>query len=208
MKFKWNFKQQLLYNLFLLILCCFFIIICASLYDGEFNLRDVCISNLGNPELNSRGWWIFSICMCLMAILIIPHILYLYRNINFYSRILEQIWLFLLIMGSIGMFFVGIVNEINYPTHLAFAAIAFGGYGLALILALVIMLVRVIKGEKWPNLVSYIIMAIFMSVLLGIIIREIVVYGIRNPSDLNFTEWIAFFLIIGWIFSMTIIVKR
>lgn len=74
----------------------------------------------------------------------------------------------LLILGSFGMFMVGIVNETMYELHVIFAAIAFGGIGLALFLSIIILIVRVIKREEWPNLKKFFVLFVILFFFWGL----------------------------------------
>lgn len=202
---SWDLRRHIIYLAALLFLSIFFIGICILLYDGPFTFRDVCISNLGNPLYNPRGWWVFSLGMCLLAVLIIPHVVYLYKRVDFGVELLRKAWFLLVMVGVFGMFMVGIVNETNYGLHIAFAAFAFGGYGLAMILSILVMIIRVIRGKKWPDARSFSVLLVLLLGFLMVIVSEILKYGINNPADLNFTEWMAFFLILTWIYGLTFV---
>jgi hypothetical protein len=65
--------QQMKYFAIILAICLSLIIISASFYHIPFNFYDVCISNLGNPGYNPKGWWLFTLACVSAGIFLIPY---------------------------------------------------------------------------------------------------------------------------------------
>jgi hypothetical protein len=177
----------------------------ALLYDTPFTFRAVCISNLGNPNYNSRAWWLFSVVCVLGALVLFPCCMYLYHHFTTPNIYLARLWVVFVMTGVAGLAAVGVVNETIHPAHLVLAFFAFGGFGLALFLSLGILAWKVWAHEAWPTSGQFVALLATIGAFIGVILRELQIYGIANPADLNFTEWVAFALIMTWLVLLLLI---
>jgi hypothetical protein len=204
-------QGHLLY--FILVLGSAFILLAISggLYNLPFSLRTVAISNLGNPTLNPRGWWVFTISFVFTGLALLPHIKYLYSR--FQSKpieipILKYIWLIFMLFSCIGMVGVGILNETLGAIHYVVAIFGFGGMGLNMLYTIALLVYSTIRHRNWFPVKRWMIFygGIFMA--MGVLIREFSIYGIANPADLNFSEWWALFLLVGWFIGIYFLLEK
>jgi uncharacterized protein DUF998 len=200
-----NQKQMNLYILGVTLIFGLLLVVGGSLYYKSFNFRDVCISNLGNPGHNPDGWWLFTIAMIFSAIGLIPVYQAIFKKLEMGKNIFGKIWMSLLYLASFGMVGVGIFNETMGIIHYYFAGFTFGGFGIAALSSVGIYSYRIKINKTWPSLKGFCILFSIMLILIIIILSEVITYGIDVPSDLNFTEWIAFFLIFTWLYGTHIL---
>lgn len=179
------------------------LILCGSLYFQPFTFRTACPSNLGNPNLNPRGWVLFSILMIAYGALLVPHALYLHRKIFPVTKGLTNSMLVFTLLGCAGMTGVGIFNETFGAIHYVFAGFAFGGFGIATFLFMIILTRKKIlekrKGFKaWAGII--ILYGIILS-FVALMFREFAIFGFDAPWELYLAEWYAFFAILTWVFG-------
>ena len=167
-------------------------------YKIPFNFRDVCISNIGNPNHNPQSYLIFTFVCIFAGILLSGHQMYIYKNLKHISKIPAKIGLFLSLLGDVGLILVGIVNETYFPEHFILAGFAFGGMGLAIFVSVFMLMWDIYKRRDKDLIPIFSTSMIFLAVCSSIILREFSIYGVNVASDLFFTEWIAFFLVMGW----------
>jgi hypothetical protein len=180
----------------------------TQLYDTPFTFRLVCISNLGNPNYNIMGWWLFTLDFIFGAIILLPHCLYVYRHFQTPNKIFGGIWLLLSLMGVFGLVMVGIFNETINPAHIIFALFSFGGIGLGLFVSLIIMGWKIYAHEPWPTKGQYFGFILVIIGFLAVILNELRKYGIDVPSDLNFTEWVAFILLMVYLIGLYLVIPN
>jgi len=181
--------------------------ISAFLYEKTFTFRNACVSNVGNPIYNPRGWWIFTLVYIFSGIFFVGHHLYIYKRLDIDSLFLKNSWLFLSIIGDIGIVFTGIFNETLGFSHILFAVMAFGGLGLAIIEVVLLISYWIIAKKKYPSPRASVLLLCFFTLMTAIIVRELVTYGIKVPYELNFAEWIAFFLVLGWQLLLLLVIS-
>jgi hypothetical protein len=184
------------------------LIICATFYNTPFNFRDVCISNLGNPTLNGRAWWLFSVDFIFGSFIMWVHSSYIYHHLPNSPKYFNKIWLFLMRVTCFGMVAISIVNETNFTYHYFLAFFAFGGIGLATFFSILHLIIRFIQTRSWKLGSLFNLFILLFIVCLIIIVKEVLTYGIVIPSDLNFTEWIAFFGLLIWIVGLFFILPE
>jgi hypothetical membrane protein len=195
------------YYLIILIIATILIIITANLFERPFTFHDVCISNLGNPtsNYNPKAFWLFSITCIFGSIALIPIYKQIYIILLPEQPQVSRIWLFLLIIATIGLSGVGIFNEHMGPIHYVFAILAFGGYGLAILLFGGMMIHRTMIKAPWSSVRSWVILYLILILLMVFMISEVIRLGIDNPADLNFVEWVAFFTVAIWFGGLTLL---
>ncbi len=176
----------------------------AALYSIPITFRTHAISNLGNPKpnYNPRGWWLFTLLFVAMAIFILPYVVYIAHGIPF-----PRLWLGLMGLSCAGLALVGIFNESLGAIHYVGAVMAFSGAGIGAIVYLPIFIRVIVRKSGNIHPIPFSLLYCYVLVFLAIIIREVVTYGISKPSDLNFTEWMALFLLLGWIFGLYFVVE-
>jgi hypothetical protein len=202
-----------IYILFLSILFFIGIFLSASTYQGgiyqaqeyilPFTLSNTCISNLGNPNLNPRGWFIFSITLIIVSILLIPHVLYLNHHYHSDAPKFTTAIVVFISFSIIGLIGVAIFDENNFTYHYIFATFAFGGMGLGLFLSFFYFAYRLYQKQQWPKPTSFII---FFGIILTVcifLISQLLQFGFADPRDLNFAEWITFFMLLFWLIGIT-----
>ena len=182
-----------------------FLVLSGLLYSVQFTFVTVCVSNLGNPTLNPRGWWLFTVAMVFGAVALIPYFNYIIREMDVKHHRILYPWALLFYLGSIGMAGVGLFNETMGPIHYVFAIFAFGGLILDMLFSIIIMIYRIVKHYPWPNLKSFIITYSSVLFIGGLAIREILIFGVDNPSELFLAEWYAFFFVLAWMFALLIL---
>jgi len=161
----------------------------------NWSLRNASISFLGDPNLVPDIWWIFSLLMIMLAIFFVPIIRLIPRIIPFPHKFFQIGTQIVMSISAVGLIGVGIINQTVYELHIFVAVFAFGGMGLALLLSLPLSIYSIIKKTQRIDPRKFIILLIIIGIFFGIMINELLVYGIDNPQDLNFLEWTATFML-------------
>ena len=163
------------------------------------------ISEEGNPGGNPRGWYFFSLGICGTAIFLIPHFLYIYRNLQPSVKLLNKFSLFCMIIGSMGLFIVGTINEDYEMPHNVAAAVAFGSIGLAAFFILIILMRKMILKDPWPRIGSVIL---FYSclIIMGIFVTQGTITLTLLGEKTSFYQWISLWIMISWMFGMYLII--
>jgi len=176
--------------------------IAALLHSKPFTFQTVCVSNLGNPSPNQnpRGWWLFSLAMIVAGPFMFGHVNYLYYRLLPTWPKYAQLMRISMVLGSIGMPLVGIINESNWPPHIAVSLVAFLGLGIPSIFSLPLLIAKWIKHDPWPSVSG---ITILYCVLSAAAVRMIVLMTENNfqPSTAaQFeSEWWAFGVVLVWL---------
>jgi hypothetical membrane protein len=194
-------KHYALYFIWVLSIAFGLLLISANLYSSPFSWRTVAISNLGNPNLNPRGWWIFTLDFVFAGIALLPIFKYLssiFQTRSFNTPRIGSFWQMLMLFSSIGLIGVGIFNETLGPIHYIFAIFGFGGMGLNIVYTFALLGYDIFHQRKWFRVTPWVILYFFTFLGISVILREFAIYGISNPADLNFSEWWGLVILIGW----------
>jgi len=195
-------KHHGIYLLFLLIFFLGLLGISQLLFPGGYDWTHRFISEEGNPDKNPLGWVFFTISICGTSLLFIPNSLYIYRLLKPRMLIFSRINLGFLLLGSIGLFIVGSVNENIRYIHDFGAILAFGSYGAGAFCSFIICLRKNILRESWPPMAGFLF-------LFGIIINLgiYIAYNYAHITSFNFAEgakyqWSSFWLILTYFCGM------
>jgi hypothetical membrane protein len=176
---------------------------------GPFTFLYTAISNLGNPLLNPRGWWVFSMGMIGTGILLIPQLRYLYYHIRTDTVKSAKLVVFFLSLTAMGLIGAGIINEqLAFPVHYFFGACVYGGLGLAAIYGFFFFIVRMVRRQKWPKPWQF---ALAYSVLLtacGFLFSVLFSLSQPGPHPLELVEWLMLVVLLGWLFWLQMILPR
>jgi Protein of unknown function (DUF998) len=162
------------------------------------------ISEEGNPIGNQKGWYFFSLGICGIAILLIPHFLYIYRHLPS-TLLISKFLLFFTFTGSIGLFIVGVISELNELPHNIAAGIAFGSFGLAIFSSLLIFLYKLVKKEVWPKM-GQIIVFYCIIISMGIFVANGMIVHFGEKTSVY--QWIGFWIMFVWFLGMYLIIPN
>jgi hypothetical protein len=134
--------------------------------------------------------------------LIVPHYLFIYRNIYPVTKGLTNGMLVFVLVSAVGMVGVGIVNETTWIPHAILAGFIFGGVGLAMGLSLPIFIRKIQLGHAWPRPWTVVALMAVIFTFLGLMAGEFISFDQGVVSNLNLAEWYAIFAIFTWIFGV------
>ncbi len=178
------------------------------LYGNGFSFTEVCISNLGNPGYNPKGWKLFTTMFISSGLYLIPFHIYLFKRLRNYFPIWDRVWIFLLFLGDLGIILVGIFNETLGLIHIIAALLAFGGLGVALFLSIIFFSINVYKNRAWPSKIPFLILMSVLGGILLFLIHELINHGFDIPKDLNPAEWAVFSLILIWQIGILFLIEK
>ncbi len=202
------------------VLCTFlffllFLVICMFLFEGGvwgenhyggFSFQHTAISNLGNPLLNPRGWWIYTITMVGMGLLLIPQLRYLYHHIRVDAPKSAKVLMLCLALTPMGMIGSGIINEeLLFVLHYIFGASVYAGLGLAAIYAFFFFIVRLIRRKSWPALWQFVIIYGLVLAACGFLFSQLALLGQPGFDEIDLSEWVMLFVLLGWFVGVYLI---
>jgi len=198
-------KTHGLYLLILLI----FILTCLGisqlLYVGGYNWTHRFISEEGNPDKNPVGWIFFTLGICSTAVLLVPHSIYLYRALKPTMLFLSRINFGFLILGSIGLFIVGSVNENIEDFHNLGATLAFGSFGLGAFCSFIICIRKLFLHAQWPPFLGF----LFLYAIIISLGAYIAYHFIQLPhSETSRYQWTGFFTILTYFYGMYVLIQQ
>lgn len=182
----------------------------GPIHPDAYNIFDNWISDMGNHEHTPAPFLLDTVLIATGALLI-PFTFYLERHLAPIPKTIEDLdrtphrWIYRLmsmafffnLIGSIGMFGVGIFSEdrdyLLPGSHFVFSVILFGAFALGgMCLGLVIM----IDGQQFvPKPLNFILGAYG--------VHGLMIVGVVTAMDLKpLTEWIIFFALIAWILPL------
>ncbi|MHA1684693.1 MAG: DUF998 domain-containing protein [Promethearchaeota archaeon] len=201
-------KEHGFYLIFLGIPSALLLIATISMYDG-FSFMDVWVSALGNPDLNPRAWWLFSILLVTVGTLLFPHFMSIFNHLHRIVPRLAIVMMMFLVTSQIGMVGVGLFNETMGVIHDIVAIMAFGGMAVVILMAAGMFSIIIYKkGLKDAALIrSFVVVYACVFTFVSIMAREFVIHGFVR-QDLDFAEWMAFFAIFTWIFGVYFLIYK
>ena len=210
-------KVHRVYILLIFILFATICVICQNVFPEPYSILKNSISDQGCPLNNPNGYYLFNIGIIVMALLLVPHFLYLSHVLKQVMPGVTFITLFLGFIGSIGMIIVGIFPKHMEPIHGIAAMITFIAFFLYSNGTFIIFLQTRIFLKSFRSrskgLITYLVL--FNISFAGLIIACIF---LENPPEsqeimnLFFTfplwEWLYFLVIMGWLIGAFILVNQ
>lgn len=215
---KYSKKTSYIYLSFVLGIFFIFLVIAIAAYPPPYSIFTNAISNLGNRHLNLfPGWLWFSIGLWIFGPATLPHFFYQYRALKRTLKWAASIFLVCSIISSIGMVGVGIFSEdANFPMHVAFAAMVFGGMLLASLFSWFSIIAMIVK-EKNVRLkkVLCVVLVFMVVIVVGVAVTISTVYvntdtnAIQQISFLSikFWEWMLFLTLIFQTILLTVLIN-
>jgi hypothetical protein len=186
-----------------------FLMVCLGLsqlvYPDGYHWTHRFISEEGNHVGNPNGWIFFTFGICTSALLVIPHSIYIYRHLQPQVLLFARFILFLLLVGSIGLFIVGAISEEHNVPHNTGSALAFGGYGFAVFCSFLICIRRLFLKAHWPTIPQFFLLFGILFAM-GIIIG----YGMATypAGETQRFQWTGLFTILTYFFGMYLIIPE
>jgi hypothetical protein len=135
--------------------------IARTLYsaDGPYLLNFYPISRQGNVVLNPIGAWFFIIGTTIVSMLLIPYLVYIYRQLHPTMKPIAHLMRFMGVIGALGLMLVALFPEGTGPVmgfiHGTGSFMAFSGLGLVVTCTFFIMIRRIIQKEAWPTIPQF-----------------------------------------------------
>jgi hypothetical protein len=181
-----------------------FLLAALAAYPGMYGMSTNAISNLGNHELNPfPGWFLFSVGLWIFGFSGLPLFFYQFRALKHVLKWAAFICLLCSITSSAGMIGVGIFSEDqDFPLHVAFAAMAFGGMVFSAVFSWFSIMAMVIKEKNARTkkiiagiLVFMMATLIVVAATIGSLYLDIHSLGMAEDSlpSIELWEWIFFF---------------
>jgi len=195
-----------------------FLLAALAVYPGTYSMLTNAISNLGNHELNPfPGWLLFSVGLWIFGPTTLPIFFYQFRALKPVLKWAACIFLACSITSSAGMIGVGIFSEdMNFPLHVAFAAMAFGGMVLAAIFSWFSIMAMAIKEKTARTrkilagtLVFMMTILIIVAATIGSLYIDIHSLDIAEDSlpSIELWEWIFFFTLASQTIFLTALIN-
>lgn len=165
-------------------------------YGPSFTLRNACISNLGNPMLNPKGFRWMNNSLIFLGIAWAFLYVFAFQIFNPISPVVSMIVLIMGLTSCVCSIFVALLHEDKVEIiHFIMGALFFVGFGFGMILFLFYVLFRIIIGEIWPPL-GLSIGIIISAITIGILLIILLVKRKGGRKQMNDLEWYLFFMII------------
>ncbi|MBD3353421.1 MAG: hypothetical protein GF364_18205 [Candidatus Lokiarchaeota archaeon] len=206
-------KEYLVY--FVIVLAIYFtgVILAASVYPEEFSMREVYISYLGGYPNNPDGYMIYNTCEFIAGFLLIPHFVYLLRNIWPTAKLLNVITALFGIIGCIGFALIAIWHQ-GTPGdgHSITTWLAFGGFGGAAFFMFFLLIRKMMLKDSWPKWYTFLLLygSTFAILITTLLLENYSDWFIALGLDPAYTsgkfmEWMYFFTVFDWlIFSVLV----
>lgn len=190
------------------------LVISYGFYPGAYSILTHAVSQLGSPVYNPKGWIFFSIAMIFAGITLVPHVLYLFRQMSRKSFHFID-WLFLLtgLIGCAGLITLGLYDMHSEPGHGIATFMSFGSYAASCGLSAIRLLIDINAGKStmkiWQWLLTFIPMAI-VGVVSQIVTYIPEVLGALSETvwfEFFFWEWMGLFSLAIWLLGMYFAIK-
>ncbi|MEX2682967.1 MAG: hypothetical protein Q6373_015360 [Candidatus Sigynarchaeota archaeon] len=185
---------------------------------GEFNLVDYQISFLGDPLTNPCGHHLFTATLWTLGCAAVPLLSFYRRALAALEARVAGVFTFFFALGIPAMFVVGIVPwSLDPDVHIISAGIAFGGAGVAYLLAgigIIIARVRDRAGKIPASLVMpFLVYVPFVILGIWVQVGNYLEYGrVYNVGEswrsFLLWEWLLFFAVLSMCASTTIALAR
>ncbi|MHA1371046.1 MAG: DUF998 domain-containing protein [Promethearchaeota archaeon] len=169
------------------------------------------ISHTGSSGRNPRGWYFFSIFMVCSGITSIPNVMYIYNGLKRNRFTCSKTILIFYLVALIGTTLVGLFpSDLNHLMHVLSAALAFGGFTLAL---LTFFLNALAKKLYRISMLSILLISV---IALTIITQGRTVLYYDSDFDrfrgtiysFSLWEWLLFFtIVVSFLFNIFILPK-
>ncbi|MHA1819770.1 MAG: hypothetical protein ACTSU2_08815 [Promethearchaeota archaeon] len=190
------------------------ILLAALKYPGGFSIDNVYMSYLGGSDHNPTGYIYYCTANFITGILLVPHFIFLYKRIAPTTKALTFISNLFGILGSIGFAMIGIFHQGILPKmHQLMTNIAFGGFGIAVLLTMFILIRKMCLRDNWPSIWSFLLL---YGTMFGILIMTLLFdfypdffIGLgMDPRFLGnrFLEWFYFFTVLEWFIVIVLII--
>lgn len=195
-----SWKNQLKYLILILSIFATGCILAQIFYPGGFSIVEYYISNQGWIAENPVGCWFFIVGTTMTGCLLVPHFIFMHRQLMPAAKILSYLSTLASITGSIGLAMVGFItkDEATDAIHDVAADLAFIGLGAGAGLALLVMIRKLTLKESWPTLKGFFILFIII-IAMGISVALI--------EDNQLQQWIGLFTMLTWLVGSFIICK-
>ena len=195
-----------------------FLLAALAVYPGMYSMLANAISNLGNHELNPfPGWFLFSVGLWIFGLTTVPHFLYQFRALKPVLKWAAFIFLVCSMMSSVGMIGVGIFSENqDFPLHVTFAAMAFGGMVLSAFFSWFSIIAMIIKEKNAKTkkilagiLVFMMTILIIVAANIGTLYFDIHAIGMAENSlpPIELWEWIFFFTLASQTIFLNVLIS-
>lgn len=196
----------------------FFIIACLiaqSYYPGGYSFLNLTISAQGSVVSNPIGQWYFNNAIKVVGILLMAHILYIYRRLAPDSLLFSRLMLGTGLIGSFGFFILGFVPSGGSEYHYFVSAITFNGFGFAAFFSLFAMLGKAIMIKNRRFTIEFLILVfvlVFYLYFIAFLVEnnDFITFFHLNPkvSNFPFREWSMMILMIVWLVSIYLILPN
>ncbi len=184
-------------------------LIAQAFYPGGYTPLNNFISNQGGIANNPRGHVFFILGAGISGILLIPHVLYIYRHLAPTAKLLSQIAALCGIIGAIGFSLVGWIPEDFAEPHDAMATVAFSGFGASAFFSFLVSIRKLWLKEEWPSLKSFVFtysITITMAVLAALVPTMGYLADLWNIDPRWFSwppwQWASFFNVLIWFINV------
>lgn len=191
-------------------------IISAMVYPGGFSMTNVYISYLGGKEENPFGHQIYNAGEIITGFLLIPHFIYLYRQLLPANKVISFLSCLFGVIGFVGFATIGIWHQgVEGPGHSITTYLAFGGFGLSAFLMFFLLIQKLYLKHSWPKWWSFLLV---YGLMLGLLFFTLILDNFPNPfinlgiseeymGD-RFLEWLYFFTVLIWIIGIVLITEE
>ncbi len=185
----------------------------ASLYPGGFSMLTVYISYLGGSEENPAGFIIYNTCAFLTGMLLIPHFIHTYRRLTPTMKVVSFIACIAGIEGYVGFALIGIWYQgVPGQGHAVTTWMAFGGFGVAAVFLLIVLVRKMVIKSGWPKPWQFAIIygQIFLVLILAELFtnHEYLFDGMGIPLAFfgdRWWEWWYMFTVLFWLIGLCLI---
>ncbi len=185
-------RTQLYATTFLATIYMTMISISMSLFPPPgYSLLNNVISDMGGIAANPAGWWVFDLTEIALGIMIVPHFLYIYRKLVPSSKWISFLALITGIIGCVGFCCVGLIPIDVQPYHDTSAGIAFGGFTLAILIIMFLLIWKVAHNEEWPSKKQFFLLyaPLFVTFPFVLVMPNIPHMAIAWAVDLRWFSW-------------------
>ncbi|NMC07037.1 MAG: DUF998 domain-containing protein [Candidatus Lokiarchaeota archaeon] len=184
------------------------------LYPG-YTFFDYSVSSLGAWHKNPSGWWVFSIAMWAMGIMIVPFFMHVKRVFSRYTPRFARLFEACVLVTAGGMVALGFFPESpgTAPVHYVAAAFIFGGFFVdACISWLSLARMAIVAPTRRKKLFVIACLSSMIAAFWVVLAGMAIMHAISRPAflaSIYFWEWAYLLVSVGlYLLLLEVVVSR